>query len=561
MATTFDPITTEVLGNHFLSVTDEMAVVTIRTAYSPNIKERADVSTALFDSQGNVIAQTVHAPVHLGGMFGMVRSLLKRYRVEEFREGDVFVGNDPYACGAIHLNDVSVVAPVFARGMLVGFSANVAHHADIGGAVPGGEACTSNNIYQEGLRLPPVRIFRQGEILSEVIDIILLNSRNERETLGDFRAQFASVKLGARRLEETIDRYGMETFHRSVESLLDACERQFRSALRAVPQGRYEFTDVVEDDWVSGGEIPIHAAVEIRDGEVLIDLRKNSPQVKSSRNAPYHMMLSTVFLALKSAVDPTLPQNSGYFRAIRVDAQGSIINCIPPAAVALGPLTCQRLEDAILGALAKAIPERLSACSNTVVGIQLSGWNPRTRRFFLDYERFGGGTGARYAKDGLDAVQFGVTNTSNLPIEVFESEYPVMAERYELVPDSGGPGNFRGGLGIRRDLRILCEHAQLSAQGERFLRPPWGLGEGMPGGCGHFILNPGTPGEKTLPVAFVDLPLKKGDVVSIQTAGGGGYGNPNDRDPAAIAEDVLNGRVTRESVAKHYSASQRQLKR
>lgn len=553
-----DPIAAEILGNHLLSITEEMTAALIHSAYSANIKERWDCSSAILTPEGEVVAQAAHAPLHLGGMLGAARALLRRFPGEDMRPGDVFAANDSFLGSAIHLNDVTIAAPVFSDQGLVALAACVAHHADLGGRVPGGEACTSRSIYEEGLRLPPVRIFQGGSPLDSVLEILSANSRNTIETMGDFRAQFAAVGLGVRRFHETIDRHGIDRISGAITAVLDSCERRFRAVLRALPAGVYECTDHADDDWVSGNTFPISVRLEIGGDTITIDLTENVDQLESSRNVPEGMLLATIYYGLKAALDPGLPPNSGYCRMIRiVTRDGSIFQPRPPAAVALGSRTCQILLGAMFGALAQVIPERICAGSNTQAGIQLYGWNPHTGRAFLNYERVGGGIGARQRKDGLDGVQFGITNTSNLPIEVSEAEYPLRVERYELVTDSGGPGEFRGGLGVRREIRVLVDNAVLTAQGGRIVIPPPGLFGGLPGSPGVFRLNVGSPDERRLPTAFAELRLRERDVLSLQTAGGGGFGNPAERDPLHVKADVLSGRVTSQSARDHYKVELR----
>lgn len=551
--TVHDPITGEIIGNFLLSISEEMTAVLIRSAYSANIKERADCSSAILTPEGEVVVQAAHSPLHLGGMQGTARALLAAAAREDLRPGDMYVSNDPHLAAALHLNDVTIAAPLIVDGQLFGFVATVAHHADLGGSTPGGEACDSKSIFDEGLRLPPTRIAQNGEPIQSVLDILFANSRNPREILGDFRAQFSAVKLGTRRFEDAVVRWGADTVRSAVKQVLSAAESRFRAAVTRLPNGVYECTDWADDDWVTGESFPVHAKVEIRDDEVHVDLTKNIDQVESSRNVSAGMLLATVLTSMQSAIDPFLPANSGFGRAIHISTRpGSILAPHPPAAVALGSRTCQILFGAIYGALSEVVPERICAGCATAAGIQVFGPNPHTGAPFLNYERVGGGFGARSSKDGLDGVQFGVTNTSNLPIEASEAEYPFMVEAYEVIPDSGGVGQFRGGLGVRRDIRVLTDGAVLTAQGERIVNPPPGLRGGLPGRPGQMLLNPGTRQEKVLPTAFSGLKLSKGDVIGLRTAGGGGFGDPSARDTRAIEEDLENGRVTIDAAKRDY---------
>jgi N-methylhydantoinase B len=551
-----DPITTEIIGNHLLSVAEEMTAALIRSAYSANIKERQDCSSAILSDKGEVVAEAAHSPIHIGGIRGAARSLLQHFPDGEMNPGDVFATNDPFLSDAIHLNDITIAAPVFDQHRLMALVACVAHHADIGGMVPGGESCDSRSIYHEGLRLPPIRVFEQGTPVESVVNILAANSRNPVETKGDFRAQFAAVRLGVRRIEEVAEKYSAEVVRASATALLDACERRFRDVVDNLPDGIYEGTEEVDDDWVTGNPFQIKARLEIRGKEVHVDLLDNIDQLETSRNVTAGMLSATVLFGLKAALDPDLPPNSGYGRAIKISSrEGSIFNPLPPAAVALGSNTCQYLLGAIFQALARLVPEQICAGSNVQTGIQLFGRNSRTDRPFLNYERVGGGLGARKQKDGLDGVQVGITNTSNLPIEAAEAEYPLRYERYELVPDSGGAGCFRGGLGVRREFKVLIHEAVLTAQSGRRIKPPPGIFGGEPGSCGSLVLNPEQPDKRQLPIAFTDLPLKKNDVVRIVTAGGGGFGKPFERNPLLVRDDVITGRVTIEAARSRYGVA------
>jgi N-methylhydantoinase B len=552
-----EPVVTEIIGNQLLSVTEEMTAMLIRSSYSANIKERWDCSSAVLSPHGEVVAQTAHSPVHLGGMQGAVRALVRNWESLDPGPDDVFVSNDPYLASAVHLNDVTVAAPAFASGTLIGFVATVAHHADLGGRVPGGEAKDSRHIFEEGLRIPPTRLVTRGVPVASLMDVLYANSRNPREILGDFRAQISAVQLGIRRTLETIDKWGSDALERTLARLLDVSEAKFRAAVERLPDGRYEATDWADDDWVTGKPFAVHVGVEISGSGVVVDLRDNVDQLESSRNVSSGMLTATILTALKSVIDPYSPPNSALGRAVTVRTrQGSVFAPQPPAAVGLGPRTCQILFGALYAALSQVLPDRVCAGSATAAGIQVFGVNPRTGAPYLNYERVGGGFGARQMKDGLDGVQFGVTNTSNLPIEASEAEYPFLVEAYEIIPDSGGPGQYRGGLGVRRDIRVLAPNgATLTAQGERIVHPPPGLHGGLPGAAGRMVLNPGTENERDLPTAFVNLKLAEGDVIGLRTAGGGGFGDPGDRDRTLIEDDIRTGRVSAEAARREYGYS------
>jgi len=479
---TLDSFTIEVIGNALSSVVDEMGEALVRASYSPNIKERRDCSTALFDAQGRTLAQAEHIPIHLGSLLGIVEAILERYALSEVRPGDMFIGNDPYTGGGTHLPDIVVAAPAFYGDSLMGFVANVAHHADF---VDRG----TTHIFVEGIRIPPVRIFDQGRLQKDVLELILTNLQVPQERLGDFRAQFAANRLGLRRYEELCHKYGPETLQQAGEELLNYAERKTKAGIRQIPTGVYEFTDYF--DVTSFPEpLPLRVKIEVKGDEMHLDFSGNPPQMRNPFNLTWTALLSTVYYAVKSLIDPTILPNAGLYRPIKVTApKGSILNCQSPAAVRERTETCQRVVDLIYGALAPAIPERVTAAHNGAnTGVHFFGLHPHTGQFFTYIETIGGGFGARATKDGLDGVQVHVTNTSNLPVECLESDYPLVVERYELVRDSGGPGKWRGGMAIHRQIKVVDGEIDFSADGTRQAVPPWGLFGGKPGAVGRVIV-------------------------------------------------------------------------
>ncbi|MBI3977425.1 MAG: hydantoinase B/oxoprolinase family protein [Chloroflexi bacterium] len=544
-----DAITVEVIGNNLLAIAAEMGITLVRTGYSTDIKERRDCSAALLDLGGRTIAQAEHIPIHLGSMLGLVGEIRKRYSPTEIHPGDVFIANDPYCGGGTHLPDVTVAAPFFCEGRFVAFVADIAHHTDVGGS-----PAQPRDVYCEGLRIPPIKIVQLGHLRQDVLDFILLNWRLPEERHGDLRAQLAALHTGLTRLEALGARYGANTLLAAIEQLFDQSERQARAAIARIPSGRYEFVDSMDDDGVSDEPIPIRVAVTVAAGQLTCDFTGSAPQVKGNINVVSSALAATVYYAVKAAIDPTLPANGGYYRAIRIVApEGSIVNCVPPAPVGFRTDTCQRIVDVIFGALAQAIPERMiAACHSTVCSLQFSGRNPGSGSFFKYSEVVAGGFGARPDRDGPDGVQVHVTNTSNLPVEALEAEYPILVERYELLPNSGGAGRSRGGLGLLRQYRIRANEARFRSKGDRHKTLPWGLLGGLPGHPGRLKLNPDTPQERAIGSKTYDLPLQQGDVVRVHAPGGGGYGDPALRDPAAVERDLREGKITREEAARVY---------
>jgi N-methylhydantoinase B len=485
-----------------------------------------------------VVAQAEHIPMHLGSLIMIVQEVLKRYPVRDLREGDVFIGNDPYTGGSTHLPDITVASPVFHQGQPVGFVANIAHHAD-------GSGRETRSIWDEGLRIPPIRVVEGGVLREDLMELLLLNFRLPRQRRGDFRAQFAANRIGAARLVELLDRYGRPTCLAAMEELLAYGERKIRAALRSLPDGVYTFEDWMDDDGVGGPPVPIRVRITIGGGQITLDFAGTGPQVPGDINVVYLALVATVYYALKALLDPTIPANGGFYRAIRVEApEGSIVNARPPAPVAWRTQTCQRIADVVFGALAPALPARVMAATNGANSAWVFSGLDRRGQYYVYLETIGGGSGARATKDGLDGVQVHITNTSNLPVECLEMEYPLLVEEYSLVQDSGGPGRFRGGLGLRRTIRVLGTQATFVGTLDRERFAPWGLFGGRDGGRGGLALNVGRPAQRGLGSKVAGLSLQEGDTVTIVTPGAGGYGPPGERDAAALERDVREGKVS-----------------
>lgn len=542
MTRVLDPITVEVIGNAFSSLVEEMGVALIKSSYSTNIKERRDCSTALFDAQGLTLAQAEHIPIHLGSLLGIVEAVLERYPLSEIRPGDMFIGNDAYTGGGTHLPDIVVVSPVFFEDRLMAFTSNLAHHADF---IDRGNA----HIFQEGLRIPPIRIFEGGALRKDLLDFILLNCQVPHERLGDFRAQFAANHLGVHRFQEICKRYGAETVLAASTELLNYAERTTRAGIAQVPDGVYTFVDYF-DNPVLPEPLRLQVSITVQGEEMHLDFSGNPPQGRHGLNMVWTALLATVYYAVKTVIDPTILPNAGFYRAIKVTApEGSIVNCKAPAAVAYRTQTCQRVVDLIHGALAQAVPERVTAAHNGAnTSLHFIGIDPRTGNYYTYLETIGGGFGARATKDGLDGVQVHVTNTSNLPVEALEYEYPLLVERYELVTDSGGPGKWRGGLGLHRKIRVMESEADYEYDGTRLCVAPWGLFGGKEGGKGSFVVHrkPGAP-----PPSRPKL-LRPGEAISITTPGAGGYGDPRERPRDLVLRDLQEEKISAQVAREVY---------
>jgi N-methylhydantoinase B len=526
-----DAVTLEILRNQLESVAEEMGQVLITGAYSPNIKERQDCSTALFDADGRMVAQAEHIPVHLGAMPEAVDAVRDR----DPRPGDVFVVNDPFA-GGTHLPDVTLVSPVAVAGEILGYAVSRAHHADVGGMTPGSMPAGATEIYQEGIRLPPVRLVDGGDLVDDVFDLILANVRNPSERRADVRAQIAANERASDRVADLLDEHGEARLREAFDRIVDYSRRRVEAELETLPDGTYRARDVLEGDGVTDDDVPIEVTVTI-DGKTLrVDFAGTASQVRGNLNAPLAVAKSAVYFVVRSVTDPEIPPNDGCYQPVTVTApEGSLLNPTPPAAVVGGNVeTSQRVTDVVFAALADAAPDRVTAQGQGTMNNLVVGGRDGE---FTYYETIAGGGGARAAKDGMDGVQVGMTNTLNTPIESLESEYPMHVTRYAFRPDSGGEGEFRGGLGLEREL-VVERDATVSLLTERRRHAPRGVEGGADGATGENLID----GEPVPAKTTVDVDA--GTRVTILTPGGGGFGDPDDRDPDALAADRTDGKVT-----------------
>ena len=535
---TLDPITVEVIGAALSSIVEETGEALIRASYSTNIKERRDCSTALFDVQGRTLCQAEHIPIHLGSFIGIVPHVLKDHPIADMHPGDVFIGNDPYAGGGTHLPDIVMAEPIFVDGTIVAWTVNLAHHADFADR---GHA----HIYQEGLRIPPIRLFCAGKLQQDVLDLVLLNCQVPRERLSDLRAQMAANRVGVQRLQALCAKYGVATVLAAGDALLDYAERKMRAGIAAMPDGIYRFTDVFDNAEIDG-ELPMSVEITVF-GDAMKLHFVSPPQVRAGINMTYTALLATVYYAVKSVVDPTILPNAGLARPLTVTAaEGAVLNCIHPAAVNGRVQTCQRVSDMIFGALALAVPERVMACTNSACSVAtFVGQRPDDGTIWVYLETMGGGSGARHDRDGLDGVHVHTTNTSNLPVEALEPEYPLTVMRYELIGGSGGPGKFRGGMGLRRAYRTHAE-CQVRLDLSRLRSESWGLLGGLPGQRSRVICGPGVVFEKD------NATLQAGQWFEVITPGAGGYGPPAERDRAAVTRDLAEGVIDADTARKAY---------
>lgn len=536
-----DPITVEVIGAALESIVEETGEALIRASYSTNIKERRDCSTALFDVQGRTLCQAEHIPIHLGSFIGVVPKILELHKVEDMRPGDVFVGNDAYVGGGTHLPDIVLAEPIFVDGRITAWTVNLAHHADFADR---GHA----HIYQEGLRIPPIRLHRAGQLQKDVLDLILLNCQVPRERLSDLRAQMAANRLGVQRFQALCAKYGADVVLGAGDALLDYAERKMRAGIASLPDGTYRFDDVFENPEIDG-ELPIAVEVTVAGDEMRLHF-ESPPQLRAGVNMTYTALLATAYYIVKSVVDPTILPNAGLARPLTITApEGTLLNCVHPAAVNGRVQTCQRVSDLILGALAKAAPERVTACSNSACTVAtFVGQRKSDGSIWVYLETMGGGGGARPTKDGLDGVHVHVTNTSNLPLEALEQEYPLTLMRYELIDGSGGPGTFRGGMGLRRTYRA-DEDCRVRVDVSRLRSRSWGLLGGGEGANGAIVCGPGVTFQRD------QATLKAGQWFEVITPGAGGYGPPQMRAREAVARDLAEGVIDAAAAREVYGYS------
>jgi N-methylhydantoinase B len=526
---TVDPVTLEVLRNALEATADEMGAVLKRTSFSPNIKERMDASCAVFDAQAQLVAQAEHVPVHLGSMLRSVEKTVAA--AGGLEDGDVVIVNDPFTNGS-HLPDITVVAPVFAEGRHIAYVATRAHHADVGGMEPGSMPGNSHEIYQEGLVIPAVKLYRGGELQDDVMRLILANVRTPEERRGDLNAQLASLRIGERRIRELAQRYGADLVTAGFEAILDYTERRMRRRLAEFPPGTYRGEDFLDDDGSSDEPVRIALAITITPEKLVLDFAGSSPQRPGNINAVAPMTYSASFFAIKLLTDPEIPVNAGTFRNLELKIpEGNVLAARHPAATCAGNTeTTQRIADTVLKVCAQFAPDRVPAASQgTMNTIAVGGNDPRAKtpggRPYSYIETIGGGQGGRPMGPGDDGIQCNMTNTMNTPVEALEITYPLRVERYELREGSAGAGKHRGGNGLVRAIRSLDHTARVSLQCERRRFAPYGLKGGADAKPGHNYVVQGNGQVRDEP-GKASLSLRPDEIIVVETPGGGGWGRP-----------------------------------
>lgn len=546
---TVDPVTLEVIRGSLNYVSEEMGLVLRNTAYSPNIKERMDHSCAIFDKSRRLAAQAEHIPVHIGSMVLGVQEGLRNFK-GKLEEGDMIIFNDPYISGT-HLPDITTIAPIFFKGETAGYTANKAHHQDVGGISPGSLSPHAKNIFQEGVIIPPVKIMEDNKILQNTMDLILRNVRTPKTTVGDLRAQLAANRIGQRRVTEIVERYGINTFDESINMLMQHAETRLRSKIEKLPKTVAEAEDWLENIG-NGGTTKIKVKIAVENSSLKIDYSGTDPQVEGPINSAYGVTIASVFFAIKSLLDPELIVNDGSFRPVSIYCpSGTILNPNPPAAVSNGNTeTAQRNVDVLLKAFAQIMPEKVpAACQGTMNNVAMGG-QIMGGELWAYYETIGGGYGGRIGLDGENGIHSHMTNTMNTPVEAIEATLPIRALSYKLREGSPGAGRWRGGAGVERSFRLLSP-ATITIVAERNQIPPWGLMGGKEGKCGEYVVRK-NDGKSLRIGSKATVHFDSGDELLIRTPGGGGYGDPLERHPESVLRDVLDELITIEQADKEY---------
>lgn len=546
MSETLNAVELEIIRHALVAAAEEMSVTVWRTSRSSVVREILDYSTCVFDADGNSVAQAARMPVHLNSMASCLQDLLRDHvPIEEWQDGDVVLTNDPY-CGGQHLSDWLAFTPVFFDGRRVAIAGILMHHLDVGGGAPGSYDPSATEIYQEGLRIPPVRIVRAGERNEDLIRLLLQNSREPVNVGGDFASQLAALRVGAANLEGVAGRYGHNTLVAASKSIQAQSEAAMRAAIAAVPDGDYEFEDFVDDDGITDASIRIHARLRVQGDEINVDLSGSDPQVDGPVNCTLNMTSSAVVCGVMMAIGQDIPANAGIYRPIHITAPpGLVVNAVSPAPVANRMAVGHRIVNTVMGAFAGALPERIPASYYGVsYAYAINCINgDGSRQVYFDLEC--GGWGAHPQADGASALSCGFHNIANSPVEMMEQTYPITFVEYGLVPDSGGAGRTRGGLGLAREFELDAPSGEYAANLERFKVPPYGLSGGEPGRPGRLQIK--RAGEATwtnLPSKVAGLSVQRGDRIRLETAGGGGHGDPRDRDSAAAEKDLTQGYVS-----------------
>lgn len=548
-----DPITVEVVRHKLDGIANEMESTLFRSAFSTIVKEARDASASLFTINGETLAQAIAIPIHLTTLIPMVQAALDAYPLDTMKDGDAYIFNDPYTAGGTHLPDFAVVTPIFAQGRIVALAAALTHHQDVGGMTPGSTPTNATEIYQEGIRVAPMRLVDGGVFNEELMRTLRLNVRLPDTFAGDVSAQLASCRIGGRRIVELADSLGVDHVMAIFDDLLDRSELLTRRAIAAIPDGEYFYTDYLDNDGVDlDRPIPIAVKVIVEGDDIIFDFEGTSSQVKGPFNCMPSGALCGCCFGVRAIGGEDIPTNGGCFRPIQMRLpEGSLVNPNEPAPLGCRTATIKRLTGTILGALRLAAPDIIPADSAAqLVNVDYGGTLETGERFVLT-QVIVSGSGASKSVDGVDVIETDATNTGNVPVEVVEMESPFRINRLGLAPDSGGNGRHRGGLGCYQDIELLEGEVTLAYRGERHFHPPAGANGGLPGAASFARVHRNDGSVEEIPSKAVTR-LKKGERLVMQTAGGGGYGSPSERDAALVAQDVFDGKVSKQAAIDIY---------
>ncbi|MBJ7596812.1 hydantoinase B/oxoprolinase family protein [Candidatus Nephthysia bennettiae] len=548
-----DPITLEVIRNKLDDIADEMEITLLKSSHSAIVKEALDASAAVFDAEGEQIAQATAAPIHLGMIIPAVKKFVELFPPQEMEEGDAYILNDPFE-GGTHLPDLVVSVPVIVEGETLALATAITHHQEIGGRSPGSTPMDATEIFQEGLRIPPLKLYERGVANQTLLAMLAKNVRIPETVIGDLNGQLAACHTARRRLLELTGRYGKESLKGYLGELLGRAERLTREAISRIPDGRYHFVDYLDNDGIDlERRIRIEATVTVAGSELVVDLNGSDPQVAGPLNCVPASTLAAIYYVIKVVIDPEIPNNAGCYRPVKVILpEGSIVNARPPAAVNARAVVVRRIVDCLLGCFAQALPGRIPAASGGhPLMLSMGGIDPANGRPYVTAEIGTGGMGGRPGKDGLEAIQTDTSNAQNIPVEALELEFPIRVGHYRLRRDSGGPGQHRGGLGLEKSLEVLRGELRVSHRGERHYTAPWGLAGGGAGAMSRSTLVRADGSRQGIP-SKLDFTMRPGDRLELWMTGGGGYGDALQREPERVLEDVRDGKLSQEAAAADY---------
>jgi N-methylhydantoinase B len=553
MIRTIDPITLEVVRNKLDDIADEMEITLLKSSHSAIVKEALDASAAIFDPLGQQIAQATAAPIHLGMIIPAVQRFVELFPPETMQAGDAYILNDPFD-GGTHLPDLVVTVPVVHDGEVIALATAITHHQEMGGRSPGSTPMDATEIFQEGLRIPPLKLYDGGRPNETFFAMLERNVRIPATVRGDVDGQLAACHSGVRGVLSLADRYGPEALADAMAELLDRAEQMTREAISRIPDGTYRFVDYLDNDGIDvDRRVRIEVAITIDGSDFIVDMTGTDPQVRGPINCVPASTLAAIYYVVKVATDPSIPNNAGCYRPVRaILPEGSVVNARPPAACNARAVGVRRTVDAMLGALATALPGRLPAASNGhPLVMSLGGVDPESGNAYVTAEVGTGGMGGRPGKDGVEAIQTDTSNAQNVPVEALELEFPLRVGHYRLRPDSEGPGAFRGGLGFEKSFEVLRGEVRVSHRGERHYTAPWGLFGGGAGAMSRSQLVRRDGSSETIP-SKLDFTLEPGEKLLLWTSGGGGFGDPFDRDVCRVLDDVHDAKLTLSGAAERY---------